>query len=453
MLWNAVAVAVVGLATTLGLRFAIRAALLAELDAVLKNDAQEVLLDMRAKYPRASAALFDDLTRKAQAHELYGWYVRLIDHRATQIWASPHAPPQTPLVASPWGLAAVDKGDYRVVQFTFHEAGPAETPMTVRVGSSLSPFRREMTRIDRLALFVASLVCVLSPLTGYWVAGTVVRPLSQLTRKAEELRPNRLDDRLPIRGADDELDQLSLTINRLLDRLARHVRQRQDFLANAAHELRTPLAALRSTIEVTLDRDRSAAEYQEVLVRLTEECDSLEALVNQLLLLAETEMPRGAAVREPVDWALVVRTAVSMFEAAAEFKGVRLTAEIPSVLMVRANRYHLRQVVNNLIDNAVKYTLPGGAVKVDLRRLEPEHQGELIVEDTGIGINSEDVPRVFERFFRADKARHRDTGVGGTGLGLSICESVVVAHGGIIGLESRLGQGTKVTVRLPLVVS
>jgi len=154
-----------------------------------------------------------------------------------------------------------------------------------------------------------------------------------------------------------------------------------------------------------------------------------------------------------MDWAFVVRTAVAMFEAAAEFKGVRLTADVSSGLMVRANRNHLRQVVNNLIDNAVKYTLPGGSVTVRLRRLEAENQGELIVEDTGIGIPSDDVPRVFERFFRADKARHREAGVGGTGLGLSICESVVVAHGGIIGLESQRGQGTQVTVRLPLVVS
>ncbi len=121
--------------------------------------------------------------------------------------------------------------------------------------------------------------------------------------------------------------------------------------------------------------------------------------------------------------------------------------------MVRANRHHLRQVVNNLIDNAVKYTLPGGSVSVRLERREADDQAELIVEDTGIGIRDEDIPRVFERFFRADKARQKEAGVGGTGLGLSICEAVVVAHGGVISLDSQAGKGTRVSVRLPLVVS
>ncbi|MFO0867912.1 MAG: ATP-binding protein [Pirellulales bacterium] len=451
ILWNAIAVAVVGLATTLGVRFAIRSALLGELDAVLKQDAQEILLNLRDKYPQSADSLYEDLTRKSQAHELYGWYVRLIDEHGQQIWASSHAPPKTPLMPSPRLLSAVDKGEYRVVQFNFDS--PSGHQIVVRVGSSLSPFRRDMTRIDQLALFVATLVCVLSPLAGSWLASTVIRPLGELQRKADELRPNRLDERLPIRGTGDELDQLSRTINRLLDRLARHVRQRQDFLANAAHELRTPLAALRSTIEVALDRDRTAEEYQEVLVRLTSECESLGMLVNQLLLLAESETPADAVIREPLDWSFTVRSSVSMFEAAAEFKGVTLSSSIATGLMVRANRHHLRQVVNNLIDNAVKYTLPGGSVSVRLERREADDQAELIVEDTGIGIRDEDIPRVFERFFRADKARQKEAGVGGTGLGLSICEAVVVAHGGVISLDSQAGKGTRVSVRLPLVVS
>jgi heavy metal sensor kinase len=447
---NVAAVIVVGLATTLGMRFAVRSALLEELDGVLKDDAQEIRLDLRDKYPHEAEALFEDLTRKSEAHELHGWYVRLIKENGEQIWTSPHAPPQTPMAPSPRELMAADKGNFRVVQFTYAESGLA--PITVRVGSSLASFRREMTRIDRLALIVATLVVFATPLIGNWLAGTVVRPLSELSKKAEELQPGRLSERLPRRGASDELDQLSRTINRLLERIALHVGQRQDFLANAAHELRTPLAALRSTIEVTLDRDRSAAEYQEVLLTLSRECDVLATLVNQLLLLAEAETPQEAQSREPLDWSFVARTAVSMFEAVAEHKGIELRSEIGAGLLVRANRYHLRQIVNNLIDNALKYTLSGGAVTVRLKRMGAFDWAELTVADTGVGLSEEDAKRVFERFFRVDKARQKEAGVGGTGLGLSISESLVIAHGGKIQLTSELGRGTVVSVKLPLVV-
>jgi signal transduction histidine kinase len=309
----------------------------------------------------------------------------------------------------------------------------------------------------------------------------MIRPLTELTRRADELQPNRLATPLPLRGVSDELDLLSLTINRLLERLARYVGERQDYLSNAAHELRTPLAALRSTIEVTLDRDRTALEYQEVLVRLMEESESLESLVRQLLLLAESESPRQPVIRETLDWCEIARMAAAMFEAAAEVKGIRLQTQIDARMLVQANSHHLRQVVNNLLDNAVKYTPAGGVVRMTLRRVEsptsldsghgvdgvrdyPSESasesrphlhgwGELIVADTGIGIDGADVPRVFERFFRADRARQRDAGSGGSGLGLSICQSIVLAHGGTIHLRSQLGQGTTVTVQLPLSVS
>lgn len=492
MAWNAIGVAVVGLATTVTMRFLLSAALLADLDAVLKQDAQEILLDMQAKYPHDSKSFFDDIERKAQAHELLGWYLRLIDNDGRQIWANPDAPPQTPWIANEVGMRVADKNGYRLVQFSFRRS-ESDPMVTVRIGSSLAPMRRAVSRFDRMALLISLGVLAVSPAVGYWLGSSMIRPLTDLTRRADELQPNRLETPLPVRGVGDELDQLSQTINRLLERLARYVGERQDYLSNAAHELRTPLAALRSAIEVTLDRDRTATEYQEVLVRLMEECESLESLVRQLLLLAESESPRQRVTRETLDWCGVARTAAAMFDAAAEVKGVRLETQIAARLLVQANSHHLRQVVNNLLDNALKYTPAGGVVRMTLRPVVPSETsrgdsrdggatpshagrgravnlegsavvadaihkqncewGELVVEDTGIGIDSADVPRVFERFFRADRARQKESGPGGSGLGLSICQAIVLAHGGSIELRSRLGQGTTVTVRLPLSVS
>ncbi len=477
IMWNALGVAVVGLATTIALRFLVSAALLADLDAVLKQDAQEILLDMQAKYPEQAQAFFGDMERKAQAHELFGWYVRLIDHRGRQIWANSNSPPQSAWTPNEVGMRIGDKNGYRVVQFSFPQADPGQLT-TVRIGSSLGPMERAMSRFDRVAFLISLAVLSVSPAIGYWLGNSMIRPLTDLTRRADELQPHRLATPLPLRGVGDELDQLSQTINRLLERLARYVNERQDYLSNAAHELRTPLAALRSTIEVTLDRDRSAAEYQEVLVRLMEECESLESLIRQLLLLAESESPRHPVARATLDWCAVARTAAAMFEAAAEVKGVRLETDIAPQLLVKANAPHLRQVVNNLLDNAVKYTPAGGRVGLSLRPIatpagssDPQSGigrevqdkpaqdshgsgwGELTVQDTGIGIDGPDVPRVFERFFRADRARQKESGPGGSGLGLSICQAIVLAHGGTIELRSRLGEGTTVAVRLPLSVS
>ena len=170
----------------------------------------------------------------------------------------------------------------------FHERATSP-PVIIRVGTSLSLIDDDLNRIDRLVLISAAVVFVAAPLLGYWLAGRMTGYLAEVIHTAARLHPDQLQERLPLRGTDDELDQLAKTINLLLDRIARHLQERRDFLANAAHELRTPLAAIRSSAEVALGGDRSAEEYEELLGEIIEEGIALEALVNQLLLLSETE--------------------------------------------------------------------------------------------------------------------------------------------------------------------
>jgi signal transduction histidine kinase len=295
------------------------------------------------------------------------------------------------------------------------------------------------------------MVFIIAPLVGYWLALRVTRPLSLIISTTSQLRPDRMHERLPIRNTGDELDQLSQTVNGLLDRIANYLAQKRDFLANSAHELRTPLAAIRSTIEMALGEGRSRQEFEELLAEAIDSCSSLEFLVNQLLLLAETEANGPRARRDRVNLSEIVDKAVDMFQGVAEAKQIRLQANFgPGIAYVEGNRHHLRQVLNNLLDNAVKFNQVGGTISVELATDDRTPQAILRVRDTGIGIAAEDLPHIFERFYRCDKSRTRAADAQGNGLGLSICRAVVQAHDGQIFVDSDPGKGTTVTVSLPL---
>lgn len=262
-----------------------------------------------------------------------------------------------------------------------------------------------------------------------------------------------MEERLPIRGTGDELDRLALTVNGLLDRLAADLQQKRDFLANAAHELRTPLAAIRSSVEVALSTERTNAEYQDLLVEIIDQGAALETLVNQLLLISESDAERLKFDQKLLPFDKIVGRSADMFAGVAESRNVALETRIQPDVLLRGNQHLLRQLVNNLIDNAVKYTPVGGRVSVELSIDESTHSAVLRVSDNGISIADADIPKVFDRFFRADKSRTRLSDTIGTGLGLSICQAVTSAHQGEISCESSLDEGSRFVVRLPLAVA
>lgn len=445
MLWNAVVVGLTSVVVLMGLRTSVRYALVREIDEQLREDLQTYALAVPASYGPDSETLHQDVNRYAEGHKAHRWYMRFIAEDGHEIWSSVNTP--TPRPGFPHDLDFVPEtlGEFRVMQFRQRKLNP---PVTIRVGASLKQIHDDLARIDGLIYFAMAAVCLVAPLVGYWLAGRTTGYLGRIIQTTAELHPDQLQERLPIRGTGDELDQLAKAFNVLLDRIARHLQERRDFLANAAHELRTPLAAIRSSVEVALGSRRSPEEYQELLDSVIEEGASLEALVNQLLLLSETETDRLKQHGERFSFDEVVRKAVEMFEAVAETKDVRLELRATSPVILEGNRRHLRQVLNNLLDNAIKFTPPGGQVVLSLRR--EEQRAVLEIVDTGMGIAEADVPRIFERFFRADNARRRESEHKGTGLGLSICRAVVEAHNGAITARSRLGQGTTFTVILPL---
>jgi signal transduction histidine kinase len=297
------------------------------------------------------------------------------------------------------------------------------------------------------------------------LAGRTTRILADLIHTTDRLRPSELKERLPIRGTGDELDALARTINGLLDRIGDYLQQKHDFLANAAHELRTPLAAIRSSVEVAASGKPSEREFRELLDEVIEQCSALQSLVNQLLLLAESDADRLLTSAEPVSLDELVGRAIDMFQGVAEFHGIELVANRLLPIAVIGNRHRLRQVLNNLLDNAIKFTAarsgdsppaggqqPAGTGRIDVRLVRDDQRqvAVLRVADNGIGIASESLPKVFDRFYRADRSRQREGGPGGSGLGLSICQAIVAAHHGTIGVTSEPGRGTTFTITLPL---
>jgi heavy metal sensor kinase len=448
MVWNAAVVLLTSFGILIGVREGLRISLLNEMDNVLKQDIIEIELAVREHRFADLVRMQEDLNRKARGHDQDGWFVELFDDQNKEIFASENTPAPRPQRALFEKNKPVSADNHRMFERQLNTKDGHK--ITVRVGALLDFLARDMRRIDSISLTIVIIMLVLAPVGGYWLAGRATNPLADIIHSMARMRPDQLRDRLHNRGTGDELDQLSITFNRLLDLIADYLQQNRDSLANAAHELRTPLAAIRSSIEVCLNEERSSTDYKELLANVIEECAALETLVNQLLLLAETEADRLKMVGNYVDFHRVVERSVDMFRGVADFKNVALVLEGAPITFVEGNRHHLRQLLNNLIDNALKFTPSHGKVAIRLLHDAAAHQAILTVRDTGSGIPPDELPHIFERFYRGDKSRQRDQTTRGTGLGLCICEAVVRSHGGEIDVESEVGKGTTFTVKLPL---
>jgi two-component system sensor histidine kinase BaeS len=223
----------------------------------------------------------------------------------------------------------------------------------------------------------------------------------------------------------------------------------RDFTANAAHELRSPLMALQSSLEIALNADRSVEQYKDVLAVLVEKCSQFRVLVNQLLLLAEGDAGRLHVASEPVRLDQIVSRSLEMFTVVAEAREVGLSIRRLDPVVIHGDGNRLWQVINNLIDNALKFTPPGGEVTLALTMDANRRCCRLEVADTGTGVAPHDLPHIFERFYQGEKARERDLPSRGLGLGLSICKAIVAAHGGSIEAASVFGKGTTFTIQLP----
>jgi heavy metal sensor kinase len=290
-------------------------------------------------------------------------------------------------------------------------------------------------------------VLLLASCGGYFLARKSLVPVAIMNRQTQRISFQNLSSRLDITNPRDELGSLATTINELLDRLEHSFEEQQRFIADASHELRTPIAVLRVESEVSLTKRRTVAEYQQSLAVINAEAERLSRIVEDLFVLARQPVPATPTlVKQSLSLNDVVGDCARAARVLATRKGVQLTMEtVSEPVILRGDEDLLKRMVLNLLDNAIKFTSSGGQVLITLAR--QNGNAEITVADTGIGIPEVAQPYVFDRFYRVDKARSRRSG--GAGLGLSIVSWIVSVHEGNITMESHPGEGTKFIVRLP----
>ncbi|MEJ0000623.1 MAG: ATP-binding protein [Verrucomicrobiota bacterium] len=289
---------------------------------------------------------------------------------------------------------------------------------------------------------------VLSSAGAYVLLGRALRPVDEIVSSAERITLQNLSQRLPVPQTGDEVERLSLALNRMIQRLDESYQVSSRFAADASHELRTPLTILRGELEALLKDGRLREEEAAQVESILEEAERLTQIVEGLLTLSRLDAGATQMNRDPVDLSHLVRTTVEQMAPLAEDNALTLTCQAEANVMVEANEVRLRQVVVNLVDNAIKYTPEGGRITVRVTGLPAE--AVLEVADNGIGIPAAALPHVFERFYRADPALARRTR--GTGLGLSMVQSILEAHRGTITVQSRENAGSTFRVHLPRLV-
>jgi heavy metal sensor kinase len=318
--------------------------------------------------------------------------------------------------------------------------------LLVMLLAPLEGIDHELEEVRSILFAAGPVALLLSGGLAYWLARKALAPVERLRQATNAITVDRLDQRLPTQNPHDELGLLTETINEMIARLEGSFTEIRRFTADSSHELRTPLTALRTEVEVALSKPLTLADAIVVLGDVLEELVRMSRLTDQLLTLSRRDAGVERFVPSLLDLHALVAGVVDAMRPLAEAKEVLLRLDGESPVPVAGDEGRLRQVFINLVDNAVKYTPTGGSVTV---RVGQRSRAAIVaIEDTGIGIPAEHAPRVFDRFYRVDKARTRAEG--GTGLGLSIARSIVVAHGGSIDLASVPGKGTTCTVTLAL---
>jgi len=313
-----------------------------------------------------------------------------------------------------------------------------------QVGQAMEGQSRFVEAFKKVFFATMSLLLLVAAAVGWFMARRAVSGVEAVTRTARKISEGSLQERVPVKPTGDEIDQLATTFNQMLDRIQALVTEIKEMNDNIAHDLRSPIARIRGLAEVTLTTGKSPADFEVMTASTIEECDRLLDMINTMLAISKTEAGVEKVSHDKVDIATLIGNACELFEPLAEEKNVALRCHAPEKTMVLGDARMLQRMLANLLDNAVKYTPPGGAVEISLSESEKKDV-TIAIRDTGIGISEADLAHVFERFYRCDRSRSQP----GTGLGLSLARAIARAHGGDIAVMSALDQGSTFTITLP----
>ena len=390
----------------------------------------EKLGEYAVTYQRGGIAALADTVRAEQAAAPERLFVRVVER-----WT------ETVVLSGPegWRPEGLEVASLRLADGTLVEVGKSPEA------------RQDLLARFRAVLGLVTLSIVVVALGGGLLATqSAIAPIRRLIDAVTRIiRTGRTDQRVPLAGTADAIDDLTALFNAMLDKIEGLVRGMHDALDNVSHDLRTPLTRLRGTAEMALAGDADLQRYRDALADCVEESDRVLVMLNTLMDISEAESGAMPLQREPVRLSDVVARAFDLYHDAAEAKGVTLAMDAGAVtpsgsdVVVAADRTRLEQAVANLIDNAVKYTPAGGRVDVDIAR--DDHRARIRVRDTGPGIPADELPRIWDRLFRGDTSRTER----GLGLGLSLVKAIVEAHGGSVEVASQPGHGSTFTVSLP----
>lgn len=305
-----------------------------------------------------------------------------------------------------------------------------------------------LQRLFAMMLYSLPVTLIVSMVAGWFLAQRSLRPVDVIARSARLISARSLSQRLPMPDTDDEIARLTLTLNDMIARLEQSFTQIRQFTSDASHELKTPLAIMLGELELALKRPLSPAEYRETLTSCLEEVERLTTVVQGLLELSRADAGQVQLDLSTVDLSRLTEDVVDDVMTLAEQRHHKVHSHVQRSVMVRGDRVKLYQALLNIGENAVKYTESGGEIIIDVSGYGP--YAEVRVRDTGIGIPEEQMPFIFDRFYRVDRARSKQ--IGGTGLGLAITKTIIEAHGGTIRVESVEGEGTTFIVTMPRIV-
>jgi heavy metal sensor kinase len=335
------------------------------------------------------------------------------------------------------------KRTFRIITTPIYRDG--KLTEIIQLGTHLRFVRKNLVQFRNNILIALPIILVLGALGGWALARRSLAPIGYIASKARSISSKNLGERLTPRGIGDEMDDLIGTINEMIARLESSFKRMAEFTADASHELKTPLCALRGEAELLLSKERTTGEYQEVLSHFVEQFDHLNQMINDLILLSKFDATQAELKTDVLRLDFLIQDLCHLFRVLAEQKNIVLEMGTIEEVTVIGDKVRLQQLFTNLIDNAIKYT-PKGFVRVTVEK----NQGVALIKikDTGIGIPREEQERIFKRFYCVDKSRSRETG--GVGLGLSIAEWIAHAHQGRIEVDSELDQGSTFTVYLPV---
>ncbi len=405
--------------------------------------------------------LREEIELESAARRYQQFYIRLLDDNYIPLLTTPGMAERLDLsrLASeiqshpvlPFSMNGTHGQSFRVTSAAAEVGSPSLRSDTIEIAVDVSQQDALLARYRRWfwAILLASFA--IFPLIGYQVAQHGIRPVEEIATTARHISSTNLHERIQPEGYPLELASLADTFNKMLDRLEESFERISRFSADIAHDLRTPVNNIRGEAEVALARARTVDEYRDVLGSCLEEAVRLSNLISDLLFLARAESPLSHLHRELVNIAELLDGVRQYYEASAEDGGISLTTAVGSEPVIAdLDRTLLQRAVGNLISNAVAHTPPGGAIILGTTPGTGAEASTLRIEvsDTGEGIPPEALPKVFDRFYRVDASRSQESG--GTGLGLSIVQSIMLLHGGKVEIASQLGQGTRVTLHMPI---